>query len=309
MSYFSVNPATPQDGLSPDFSGLDAQLHTEDGFAANVVVETNPRSTLILVAVVYAAILLMIENLYISVPLAPFGYAMPLSERLRWAFSPVTQYGYTNTFFYTLGVLPVLMLVGVAVYFIFKKTTQALSASKLFSQFQQSGWLAELTPTGLMVPVGRTVGIVSVFTNPSLPVGTAATAAAQISQAVSDRRNPQTRAYMRAVITAFRGVKAWQAVPGGQVDPTLPDGVFLALQQRSRSASPLLQKSFFGPALGFGTDGLPPSPLFQVVVPDGGRLNLHGLKRDISKYRWLTYFLPIVVLAIFLYVAVGGFGG
>jgi len=283
MSYFNANPATPQDWSSTDYAGLDAQLHTEDGFAANVVAAANPRIIIIPVAIVFAAIVLMAENVFLS---SPTSHDMTLLQRLHWAFSPVTVDGFTNTFFYTLGLLPVLMVAGVVVYFIYKKTTQASSTAALYTQFQQGGWLAELTSTGLAVPVGRNLGLVNVFGTPGLPAGTVEAAAARISQAISDRRNPQTRAYIRAAIGAFRRVKLWQAVPASQIDPGMPQGVFLAVR----------------------IGGRPRGPLLQVVIPGNGQLNLHGLKRDGNQNRAVTIALLIVGAGVLITVLVSLFG-
>ena len=269
MVRFVVNLTPAAGKVAPeDFSGLDAQLHTEDGFAADVVLETNQNRNLFLAAIAFAAVMIIAENIMVA---HQSDGDMSWLQQLHWVFSPVSQYGGTNPQFFIMVGLPVLMLVGVAIFAVYKRVTRAASTTELFDRFQQGGWLAELTSTGVMVPIGRTVGVLKVLTRPGVPADAVTAVVNHFSKAkLVDKVK---------IANAFRGVKMWQAMPAGQLDPTLPDGVYLTRQIGIQSSS------------------------MRVAFPKGGLLDLHGLKRDVSPAYRIVYGLLLVVAVVVLVVA------
>jgi len=269
---FVVNPTPAAGKVSPeDFSGLDAQLHTEDGFAADVVLETNQNRNLFLAAIAFAAVMIIAENIMVA------HYSdrdMSWLQQLHWVFSPVNQYGGgTNPQFFIMVGIPVLMLVGVAIFAVYKRVTRAASMTELFDRFKQGGWLAELTSTGVMVPAGRNAGWLTVLARPSVSADTVTTVVNHFSKAkLVDKVK---------IANAFRSVKVWQAMPAGRLDPTLPDGVYLTRQVGIQASST------------------------RVAVPKGDLFDLHGLKRDVSPAYRIVYGLLLVVGVVVLVVASG----
>jgi len=162
-------------------------------------------------------------------PVGPFFW--------RMFFEVHGESGSISPYFLAMVWLPIIAIPIVVILLVVRKATRAGSVNKLYEQYLQAGFLAELQSTGIVVTISNnTRGPVCVFGAPNIAPDWVAAAVQRVNTgALADPKIRECKAYLGAVRKVVANGFDTHASQANKADPSLPDGIFITGQRNVTS--------------------------------------------------------------------------
>ena len=234
MSYTDYQTPAPSNQAT-NYPQLNSILRTEEGFQKSINYKGGADSALNIVLVIAAlGIVYNLINTFQSLS----KHNLPIGPNF-WAmyFEVHNTSGSISPYFWATVWLPIIAIPVVIILLIVRKSTRAGSVKKLYERYLQSGFLAELQSTGIIINVNNNMrGPVCVFGAPNIPPDWVAAAVQRLNAgAMSDPKSPECKAYRKAVQNAVVAGFGTHATHANKADPSLPDGIFITGQRNIAS--------------------------------------------------------------------------
>jgi len=229
--YQSPTPGSAPSNQATRYPQLNSILRTEEGFHRSINYKGAADSALSVVLVI--AVLGVVWNL-INTFQSLSSQGLPVGRYFWTMFFEVRNTsGNISPYFWATVWLPVIAVPVMIILLIARKATRAGSVTKLYQQYLQAGFLAELQATGIITNVNNNDrGPVCVFGAPNIPPDWVAAAVQRINAgALTDKKSPECKAYLSAIQRAIAVGFGVQAKQANQADPSLPDGIFITGQR------------------------------------------------------------------------------
>jgi len=228
----SMSQAAPSQNTSR-YPQLDSILRTEDGFARTIVYKG--AATTALSIVLFVAVLAVVWNL-VNTFQSLNDQGLPVGQYFwRMFFEVRNTSGNVDPYFLITVWLPVIAIPVLLLLLVVRQLTKGGSIAKVYAQYRNGGFLAELVPTNINVYISNSSqGPVYVIGAPNIQPDWV-TAAVQRLQAgaLSDPKSKECKAYQKAISGAVARGFALLAVQANKADPGLPDGIFITAQARN----------------------------------------------------------------------------
>ena len=210
-----VNSA-PEDYASAQsrYPQLDDALHTREGFVASV----NPKSDLypFIFLVFVVGVIFLIAGVSMSLPFALVG--VPWWQALLWSGANGT--GPDALQIVVTWFALALIVIGI-VWAVMRQVRRQADANRLFDEFLRGGFLAQLTPIGIIVKRGKGAARLFAFASPDVPTDTVIAAIERLRTTAAD-----SRIYVFHLGKFTRGPRI-RGRSLSKVDDSMPDGVFV----------------------------------------------------------------------------------
>jgi len=216
--------ASASEGRYPQ---LEAVLRTEEGFKSSIRYSSVADS--VLGVVILLALARLIYNL-----VATFSTLNAAGLSVRGHFLEVfldTQ-GKGNM---AVVWLPIIAVPVIVVLLIGSRLTRGGAITKVYDQYRQGGFVAELIPTGIPVVSNNTRGMLFLIASPRVPSDWVPAAIEQLRTKLNtDPTSRETKAYKFAVSSLTVPGAGTQAGQVNKADPSLPEGIFVCSQQSNQ---------------------------------------------------------------------------
>ncbi|MCL2470488.1 MAG: hypothetical protein FWF25_01935 [Propionibacteriaceae bacterium] len=256
----------PQDRPSgpppPDrYPQLSQFLRTEEGFKKSIRYSGSADSTV--AAILMIAVLALFYNLAITMRAIADNH-LPWNSFLREFFVVRGSSGEADPIIIFMVYAPIVAIPVIIVAWIIRRLTTSSALSKLYGQYIQGGFVAELVPTHIVVTVSsRTRARLYALGAPSVSPTWVTTAAEHMSvRASTNPKSSEARQYVKDLGQAVSKTLSSGAVQARQADQTIPAGIFITGQ----------------PSTGAET-------AVRVAIPDPDdrtQLRLYRLKKSVS---------------------------
>ena len=217
---------------------LNRILHSEDTFGRSIVF-ANGLDTL-RVVFIFIAVIGFGYNLIAK--LQSFGRSgLPWSSFFQNFFDMHDANGYIDAGLVTSIYAFIIAIPICIILFIAKKLTVNSSITKLYDQFNHNGFVADLVPTGLIIPVGNTKGQVFVLGAPNVtPEWVQGAVQHMVAAVTNDPKSREAKAYFKALskVAMAGGLTAGVATEANKADPSIPSGIFVTSQVKNADTRP-----------------------------------------------------------------------
>jgi len=236
---------------------LSRVLQTEEGFARSVAY--SGAAAKVIPSVLTVAILALVYNIVITVQ-SITHYGTSWNYFIDVFFSVRSTNNTVDPWLVFWVYAPVVLIPVLIILLIVRKVTYHSSVARLRDDYMRGGFLADLLPTGVPVPMGNRRGVLYLIGAPNVaPESTQAAVQRIVGIATSDPKSRETKAYVGALAKLAAVGAGEQASQASQADPAIMPGIFLTAQITV-------------------VDGRP-----RVAVPIGNdftKLRLYRLKKD-----------------------------
>ena len=241
MSYMTNNTVSGgsyQSGWAGEFDRVDRLLHTENGFKRSLI-HVNGADITVFMLVVFA--------------IGSFGYNIYQTiKAIRndgsgggefWHVFVAGQDEDSRLFGMGIPLLMTLFFVLVAlIIWLLRRMKRNSTLTKLYDEFCRSGFLTELVPTGVTVPLGtRLHPVVYVFGAPNVPAEWVAAAALRMQFATTyNPMDSQAEEYSKALLKLAKDTTNGYGQQLNKADPTIPPGLFVVAELSGGEMTPRL---------------------------------------------------------------------
>jgi len=239
MSYpgeFSTPPSggsASSNQNSSRYPQLESVLRTEEGFKSSIRYTGGADAalgvvlTLALVGVVYNLVTTIRSLSANKLPFGEYFFEMFFETRGTG--------GSVDPTLWAMVWLPVIAVPIALILLLVSKSTRGGAVTKVFDQFRQAGFVAELMPTGIPIQMGNQKGMVFLIAGPGVPEDWATAAIQQLRvKANADPKSRETKDFKKQLTSTASVGAAGQAALASQADPTLPDGIYITGQQNNQ---------------------------------------------------------------------------
>ena len=239
---------------------LNRILHNEDTFGRSIVFTNGldaARVAFIFIAVIGFGYNLIAKLQAFGRSGRPWGYFFQNFFDMHDANGYI-DVGIAATIYAFIIAIPICIILSIA-----KKLTVNSSITKLYDQFNRNGFVADLVPTGLIIPVGNTKGQIFAFGAPNVtPEWVQGAVQHMVAAVTTEPKSREAKAYFKALskVAIVGGLTGIQAGEANRADPSIPPGIFVTSQTRNTDTRP------------------------RVAVPVGNdftKLRLYSLKKNV----------------------------
>jgi len=214
---------------SEGYPQLKSALGTEQGFKESIRYSSVVDSVLGVVLLLAAARL--IYNLVATFSSLNVA-GLPVRGHFWQMFLETQGKGVTGAVVW----LPILAVPVVIILLIGIRLTRGGAITKVYDQYRQGGFVAELIPTGIPVVSNNTRGMLFLITAPNVPPDWGQAAIEQLRRKLdTDPTSRETKAFKFALSSLTVPGAGTQAGQANKADPSLPAGIFICSQQSNQS--------------------------------------------------------------------------
>jgi len=224
----------PASGSGSRYPQLESVLRTEEGFKSSIRYSGGADSALGFVLGI--AIVGVVYNLISTFSTIDGASRLNVRDDFWWVFFTVRgEGGDFSLLIWAMVWLPVIAVPVMIILLIVSRMTRGGAIVKVFEKYRQSGFLAELMPTGVPCQLGNSKGTVFLIPAPSTPPDWTPAAIQHIRvRATTDPKSREAKEYVRTLSGTVAGGSGAFAVLANKADPSLPEGIFITGQLNNK---------------------------------------------------------------------------
>jgi len=239
MSYpgeFSTPPTggSASSNQNSRYPQLESVLRTEEGFKSSIRYSGGADAALGIVLTL--ALLGLVYNL-VTTFRSLSNNELPVGDYFfQMFFETRGTSGSVDPTLWAMVWVPVIAVPIALILILVSRSTRGGAVAKVYDQYRQGGFIAELMPTGIPVTMGNNKGMLFLIAGPDVPADWATAAIQQLRvKANADPKSRETKDFKKKLNSAGAVGTVGQAERAIETDPTLPQGLFLTGQQNNQA--------------------------------------------------------------------------